>query len=36
MAKYDKKRQGLVKDISVSTDYKKSVIYEAYEQVYRD
>jgi hypothetical protein len=36
MAKYDKKRQGLVKDISVSTDYKKSVIYEAYEQVYHD
>jgi hypothetical protein len=28
--KYDKKRQGLVKDVCVLTDFDKSVIYEAF------
>ena len=36
MAKYDKKRQGLVKDVCLSTDYEKSVIYEAFSPVYQD
>ena len=36
MAKYDKKRQGLVKDVCLSTDYDKSVIYEAFSPVYED
>lgn len=36
MAKYDKKRQGLVKDVSLSTDFDKSVLYEAFTHVYRD
>ena len=36
MAKYDKKRQGLVKDVCLTTDYEKSVIYEAFSPVYED
>ena len=36
MAKYDKKRQGLVKDVCLTTDYEKSVIYEAFSPVYQD
>ena len=36
MAKYDKKRQGLVKDVCLTTDYEKSVIYEAFLPVYQD
>ena len=28
--KYDKKRQGLVKDVCLLTDFDKSVIYEAF------
>ena len=35
-AKYDKKRQGLVKDVSLSTDFDKSVIYEAFNEVFAD
>jgi len=35
MAKYDKKRQGLLKDVALDTDFEKSVIYEAYDEVYR-
>lgn len=34
MAKYDKQRQGLVQDVALSTDYEKSVIYEAFTHVY--
>lgn len=36
MAKYDKKRQGLVTDVSLATDFDKSVIYEAFSHVYQD
>ena len=36
MAKYDKKRQGLVKDVCLTTDYEKSVIYEAFSHVFED
>lgn len=36
MAKYDKKRQGLVQDVALNTDFEKSVIHEAFHHVYRD
>jgi len=36
MAKYDKKRQGLVRDMALSTEFEKSVIYEAYEPVFQE
>jgi len=34
MAKYDKKRQGLVKEIALETEFDTAVIYEAFECVY--
>lgn len=36
MAKYDKHRQGLVKDVRLGTDFETAVIYEAFEPVYTD
>ena len=36
MAKYDKKRQGLVRDVELATEFDKSVLYEAFEPVYED
>lgn len=36
MAKYDKKRQGLVKDVQLATEFKPSVIYESFEVVYSE
>lgn len=36
MAKYDKKRQGLVRDIELATEFEKSVLYEAFVPVYED
>jgi len=36
MAKYDKKRQGLVQDAALATEFDKSIIYEAFQTVYCD
>lgn len=36
MAKYDKKRQGLVQDAQLETEFEKSLIYEAFQAVYSD
>ena len=36
MAKYDKKRQGLVRDVALDTEFQTAVIYEAFEAVYQD
>ena len=35
-AKYDKKRQDLHRDVSLSTDYETAVIYEAFSEVFND
>ena len=34
MAKHDKRRQGLTRDVQLQTEYSKSVLYEAYEMIY--
>jgi hypothetical protein len=36
MAKYDKRRQGLVKDVSLETSFETAVIYEGYMPVYEE
>ena len=36
MAKYDKHRQGLVRNVKIETDYQTSVIYEAFITVYEE
>lgn len=36
LAKHDKKKKGLVQEKSISTDYDKSIVYEAFEPVYKD
>ena len=36
MTKYDKRRQGLVRDVELATEFTKSIIYEAFENVFED
>jgi hypothetical protein len=35
-AKHDKHLQGLIKDQSISTDFDKAIVYEAFNQVYKE
>lgn len=34
MAKYNKRRQGLVRDVENQTEFEKSIVYEYFESVY--
>ena len=36
LGKHDKKKKGLVQEKSMSTDFEKSMIYEAFETVYSE
>jgi hypothetical protein len=35
-AKHDKHLQGLIRDVSISTDFDKAIVYEAFNQVYSE
>lgn len=36
LGKHDKRKKGLVQEKSMSTDFDKSIIYEAFEEVYEE
>ncbi len=36
IAKYDKRKKGMLQDKALSTDFEKAIVYEAYDTIYTD